>query len=156
MSFVLSCTLSHRIAAVGLVASAQLIPFKWCPDRRPVPMIDFHGTSDPEAPYRGGSSWVAPGHKGFEDQLAFVASWAQRNRCAPKPRDSVIAADVTRRVYTNCANNADVQLYTVHGGGHTWPGGGHHPEWFVGRMSYSIDASSLMWSFFREHPLPGK
>jgi polyhydroxybutyrate depolymerase len=65
----------------------------------------------------------------------------------------LIAVDVTRRVYANCANNADVQLYTVHGGGPTWPGGGHHPEWFVGRMSYSIDASQVMWEFFRDHPL---
>ena len=153
MSFVLSCTLSDRIAAVGLVASAQLLPFKWCTDRHPVPMIDFHGTSDPEAAYRGGTSWVVPGNKRFPDQLAWTANWGERNGCAPKPRDSVIAADVTRRVYTNCANNADVQLYTIQGGGHTWPGGGHHPEWFVGRMSYSIDASKVMWAFFREHPL---
>ena len=157
MSFVLSCTLSHRIAAVGLVASAQFLPFKWCTDRRPVPMIDFHGTSDPEVAYRGGTSWVVPGkNTRFPDQLAWVANWAQRNRCAPTPRDSVIAVDVTLRVYTHCANNADVQLYTVHGGGHTWPGGGHHPEWFVGRVSYSIDASSVMWAFFRDHPLMTK
>ena len=153
MSFVLSCTLSRRIAAVGLVASAQLLPFTWCTDRRPVPMINFHGTSDPEAPYKGGSSWVAPGKTGFANQLTWTASWARRNRCAPTPRDSMIAVDVTRRVYANCANNADVQLYTVHGGGHTWPGGGHHPEWFVGRMSHSIDASQVMWEFFRDHPL---
>ena len=156
MSFALSCTLSHRIAAVGLVASAQLLPFKWCTDRHPVPMIDFHGTSDPEAPYRGGSSWVAPGQKGFADQVAFVANWAQRNKCAPRPRDSRVAPDVVRRVYTRCANGADVELYTIEGGGHTWPGGGHHPEWFVGRMSYSIDASQVMWAFFRQHPLSTK
>jgi polyhydroxybutyrate depolymerase len=150
MSFVLSCTLSHRIAAVGLVASAQLLPFKWCTDRHPVPMIDFHGTSDPEAPYRGGSSWVA---QGFADQIGFVAAWAQRNKCASSPTDSRVAPDVVRRVYTRCANGADVELYTIEGGGHTWSGGGHHPEWFVGRMSYSIDASQVMWEFFREHPL---
>jgi len=54
MSFALSCTLSHRIAAVGLVASAQLEPFKWCPDPHPVPMINFHGTADPVTPFRGG------------------------------------------------------------------------------------------------------
>ena len=30
MAFVLSCTLSDRIAAVGMVASAQLLPFDWC------------------------------------------------------------------------------------------------------------------------------
>jgi polyhydroxybutyrate depolymerase len=153
MSFALSCTLSHRIAAVGLVASAQLLPFKWCTDRHPVPMIDFHGTADPETPYRGGTSWVAPGHKGFASQLIWAASWAQRNKCAPRPTDSRIAPDVVRRVYTRCANGADVELYTIEGGGHTWPGGGHHPEWFVGRMSYSIDASQLMWEFFRQHPL---
>jgi polyhydroxybutyrate depolymerase len=156
MSFALSCTLSNRIAAVGLVASAQLMPFKWCTDRHPVPMINFHGTADPEAPYKGGSSWVVRGEMRFPNQLTWTANWAQRNRCAPKPRDTVIAADVTRRAYTNCANNADVQLYTIQEGGHTWPGGGHHPEWFVGRTTYSIDASSLMWAFFREHPLRTK
>jgi polyhydroxybutyrate depolymerase len=153
MSFILSCTLSDRIAAAGLVASAQFLPFKWCTDRRPVPMINFHGTADPEVRYRGGTSWVVPGHSGFPDQLAWTANWARRNGCAPEPRDTVIAPDVTRRAYTNCANNADVQLYTILDGGHTWPGGGHHPEWFVGRMTHSIDASQVMWEFFREHPL---
>jgi polyhydroxybutyrate depolymerase len=64
-----------------------------------------------------------------------------------------VAPDVTRRIYTRCANDATVVLYTIEGGGHTWPGGGRVPEWFAGRTSYSIDASSLMWAFFREHPL---
>jgi polyhydroxybutyrate depolymerase len=156
MSFALSCTLSHRIAAVGLVASAQLLPWKWCTDRHSVPMIDFHGTADPEVPYEGGTSWVAPGYKHFPNQLTWVANWAQRNRCAPKPVDSVVAPDVTRRVYTHCADDAAVVLYTIQGGGHTWPGGGPMPEWYVGRTSHSIDASRLMWDFFREHRLQGK
>lgn len=152
MSFALSCTLSHRIAAVGLVASAQLLPFKWCTDPHPVPMIDFHGTADPEAPYQGGMSWVARGRR-FPGQVSWAASWAQRNRCAPRPTDSRVAPDVIRRVYTGCANGAAVELYTIEEGGHTWPGGGHHPEWFVGRTTYSIDASQVMWEFFRDHPL---
>lgn len=156
MSFGLSCTLSHRIAAVGLVASAQLVPFKWCPDRHPVPMINFHGTSDPATPYHGGTSWVAPGYRRFPSQLTWTANWAHRNGCAPNPVDSVVAADVTRRAYMHCADNADVVLYTIHGGGHTWPGGGRVPEWFAGSTTYSIDASSLMWAFFREHPLRRK
>lgn len=153
MSFVLSCTLSHRIAAVGLVASAQFLPWKWCTDRRAVPMIDFHGTADPEVPIRGGASWVLPGDKRFPDQLTWTANWAQRNRCAPNPVDSAVAPDVTRRAYTNCADDAAVVLYIVHGGGHTWPGGGRMPEWFVGPTNRSIDATSLMWAFYREHPL---
>ncbi|MCA1826515.1 MAG: PHB depolymerase family esterase [Myxococcales bacterium] len=151
MAFVLSCTLSDRIAAVGTVGAAQLLPFSWCPDRRPVPMINFHGTDDRAAPYKGGASWVTS--EPFPGVLAWTREWARRNRCAPNASDSAVAEDVTRRAYRGCAGDADVVLYTVQGGGHTWPGGTPMPEWFVGRTSDSIDASSLMWEFFRQHPL---
>ena len=151
MSFVLSCTMSDRIAAVGLVAAAHLLPWEWCTDRRPVPMIAFHGTADPEVPYNGGRTWVAP--ERFPSIPTWTANWARRNRCAPNPLDSAVAADVIRRAYTNCADDAAVVLYTVRGGGHTWPGGKPLPQWFAGRTTQSIDATSLMWAFFREHPL---
>jgi polyhydroxybutyrate depolymerase len=65
----------------------------------------------------------------------------------------VVATDITRREYPNCADDAAVVLYTIEGGGHTWPGGKPLPEWFVGPTSNSIDATSLMGDFFREHPL---
>ncbi len=151
MAFVLSCTLSDRIAAVGMVAAAQLLPFSWCTDRRPVPMIAFHGTADRAAPYNGGASWVTP--RPFPDVRAWTANWAERNRCASQHIDSAVATDVIRREYTSCADGAAVVLYTVLEGGHTWPGGGPLPEWFVGTTSNSIDASSQMWAFFREHQL---
>ena len=57
MSWVLSCGLSDRIAAVGLVAAAHLLPWSWCNDSSPMPMIAFHGTADTAAPYDGGASW---------------------------------------------------------------------------------------------------
>src|SRR3989441_5213315 len=38
MAFVLSCTLSDRVAAVGMVAAAQSLPSSWCTDHRPVPI----------------------------------------------------------------------------------------------------------------------
>ena len=151
MAFVLSCTLSERIAAVGMVAAALFLPWSWCTDERAVPMIAFHGTADRAVPYHGGKSWVAPSV--FPDIPTWVATWARRNRCAPNPIDSAVAADVTRRSYTNCADNAAVVLYTVQGGGHTWPGGGPAPEWFVGTTTRSIDATGQMWAFFREHRL---
>ncbi len=155
MAFVLSCTLSHRIAAVGMVGSAYLLPWSWCTDSRPVPMIAFHGTADRQTPYNGGKVWFAP--KPFPSIPAWTANWARRNRCAPNPIDAVIAADVTRRSYTHCADDADVVLYTIQGGGHTWPGGGEPlPEWFVGSTTHNIDASGLMWAFFRDHPLSRK
>ena len=154
MTFVLSCTLSHRIAAVGMVAAAQLLPWKACTDPRPVPMITFHGTADPVTPYTGGKAWVSP--RAFPHIPTWTANWARRNRCAPIPVDSDVAANVTRRRYTGCADNASVELLTIRGGGHDWPGGGPLPEWLCGPVSRGLDASSRMWAFFREHRLPAK
>jgi polyhydroxybutyrate depolymerase len=155
MSFALSCTLSDRIAAVGMVGAAQTLPWRWCTDEKPVPMIAFHGTADSAVPYNGGSSWISPGQ--WPNVPNWVANWAKRNRCGSNPLESKAAPDVTRREYTGCADDAAVVLYTIQGGGHTWPGGLPLPEWFVGRTTRSIDATSLMWAFFVEHPrrLPG-
>jgi polyhydroxybutyrate depolymerase len=154
MTFVLSCTLSDRIAAAGLVAAAQTLPWSWCTDRRPVPMIAFHGTADPMVPYNGGTSWITP--DSFPGVSNWARNWARRNRCAPTPTESAVAADVTRREYTHCADDASVVLYTIRGGGHSWPGGKPMPEWFVGSTSRSINATSQMWAFFRAHRLGGK
>jgi len=151
MSFGLSCALSDRIAAVGMVGAAHMLPWSRCTDRRPVPMIAFHGTSDSMAPYEGGRSTITPDP--LPNIPSWTAKWARRNGCSLEPVDSKVAADVTRREYSSCAENAGVVLYTVHGGGHTWPGGGPLPEWFAGPTSRSIDATRLMWEFFREHPL---
>lgn len=150
MAFVLSCTMSNRIAAVGMVGAAQLLPWSACMDHRPVPMIAFHGTADKFAPYQGGTSWIA--QRPFPNVLTWTANWARRNGCGPRPVESVIAADVSRLAYTNCTDHADAVLYTIHGGGHTWPGGGPMPEWFAGRTSHGVDATRQMWAFFREHP----
>ncbi|HET9634465.1 MAG TPA: PHB depolymerase family esterase [Gemmatimonadaceae bacterium] len=173
MSFALSCALSNRIAAVGLVAAAETLPWSWCmreaggerregrgerreaggerrEAERPVPVISFHGTADPVVPYNGGASWISP--RPFPSVPRWSANWAQRNRCVGKPVESRVSGDVTRVEYTGCAGNASVVLYTIQGGGHTWPGGKALPEWFVGRTAQSIDATSLMWAFFTAHP----
>ena len=152
MAFALSCTLSSRIAAVGTVAAAQSLPWSSCTDSRPVPMITFHGTADRFMPYSGGSSPIAPGT--FPSVSTWTANWARRNRCGPNPVESVVAADVTRLEYTNCADDAAVVLYTIRGGGHTWPGGEPMPESIAGSTSSGIDATGQMWAFFGEHRLP--
>jgi len=149
MAFVLSCTMSDRLAAVGMVAAAQTLPWSWCKDRRPVPMIVFHGTADPVIPYGGGESWLAP--QTFPSVPLWAAKWARRNACSPQPVESTIVSGVTLREYTGCADNATVALYTLHGGGHSWPGGTPLPEFLVGPTTRSIDATRIMWKFFRDH-----
>ena len=150
MAFALSCRLSDRIAAVGAVAAAQTLPWDWCGNARPVPTVAFHGTADPFAPYQGGSSPIS------SDQFPNIRDWtarvARRNQCKGHPSDTRITASVQRLDYTNCAENADVILYTVEGGGHTWPGGKPLPESMVGRTTRDINATREMWTIFVQHP----
>jgi len=157
MAFVLSCVVSDRLAAVGMVAAAQALPPGWCRATRPVALIAFHGTADSLVPYNGGRfgdplNPVKPVSPAVRD---FVASWAGRNQCDAGPVESTVAPDVTRLEYLDCAEGASVVLYSVGGGGHTWPGGKPLPEWRVGPNSSSIDATGEMWTFFRAHPLRG-
>lgn len=152
MAFTLSCTMPHRIAAVGMVAAARDEPWSSCGDTVPVPVIAFHGTADPLVPYAGGGpSWLSP--RPFPSVTEWTAEWARRNRCGPAPVVTVVAADVTRREYVGCADSAAVVLYTIRGGGHTWPGARPLPKWLVGATTRSIDATELIWTFFQEHPL---
>jgi polyhydroxybutyrate depolymerase len=149
MSFALSCALPD-IAAVGLVSSAQTLPASWCESKRPVPMIAFHGTEDRFTPYLGGWSPV-PNAPMFPSIPSLTASWARRNGCASGPKRERIASDGLRTTYEACPNGADVTLYTIEGGGHTWPGGADL-GWMLGKTTRSIDATRLEWQFFKTHP----
>ena len=152
MAFVLSCTLSDRIAAVGLVSAGIDPGWSWCTDHNPVPVIAFHGTADPICPYNGGPSKLGGGI--FPKIPDVMATWSRRNQCGSTPVQSTVAADVSRLQYKGCAKDASVELYTIEGEGHQWPGGKRvSAEWMVGRYSHSIDATRTMWAFFSEHQL---
>ena len=153
MAFVVSCTLSDRIAAIGAVAAAQSLPWTWCKDERPIPMIAFHGTQDTIVPYQGGKVAIAP--LPFPSVPGWAAQWARRNGCKARS-ESVPARDVTRLEYTGCAEHASVVLYTLEGAGHQWFGGRAMPEWMVGPMSNQVDATRTMWEFFSRHRLPDR
>jgi polyhydroxybutyrate depolymerase len=149
MAFELSCRLSSRIAAMGAVAGAQRAVWQ-CRDDTPVPTVAFHGTADRLAPYYGRGSPIAP--VALSGIPAWTARVAQRNQCTGGPTDTRVTPNVRRLAYSGCAHNADVALYTIEGGGHTWPGGMQLPEWFVGPTTEEISASGLMWEFFVQHP----
>jgi polyhydroxybutyrate depolymerase len=83
----------------------------------------------------------------------WTSKWARRNHCQANPVESVVAADVVRLEYMGCADDAEVVLYTIRGGGHSWPGGKPMPEWLVGSTNNTIDASREMWAFFARHAL---
>ncbi len=150
MAFVLACALSERIAAMGSVAGAYSFPAEACQLSRAVPMIFFHGTADPIVPFTGGKS-----ARGFT--FPSVPDWvrlaAERSGCAPAPVELPPSGEVSGIKYTGCEQGAEIVFYTVHGGGHSWPGGKPLPRWIVGRTSQDIHASQVMWEFFSRFSL---
>ena len=112
---------------------------------RPFPLLHVHGTADNVIPYEGSST--------FPSVDRVVSEWAENNRCVSPSAEEPPTSEpqdpntVTTLEYTNCAvytgesiaeRVADVQLYRVHGGGHSWP----------------ATASAAIWEFFSQHELP--
>ena len=56
--------------------------------------------------------------------------------------------------YAGCEEDATVVLYTIDGGGHTWPGGWPIPG--VGKTSKHIDATEELWRFLQGYRLEGQ
>lgn len=53
------------------------------------------------------------------------------------------------------APKALAERMTIHGAGHTWPGGLQYlPERRVGRTSRDVSANEVIWEFFKRHPMP--
>jgi hypothetical protein len=84
-----------------------------------------------------------------------LAVWAGRNGCDAAPRIEEVADDVQRFSWTGCSGEADVQLYVIEGGGHSWPGSdvSMAAEAMIGPTSRSIRADELISAFFRDHPM---
>lgn len=151
MAYLLGCGLANRIAAIGGVAGAYAYPIDDCQPARPVPMIAFHGTADAIVPY-GGGDVQGPGVS-LPSVPGWVAAWAALNGCDAVPSDLPARGEVSAIRYTGCDQGADVEFYTIAGGGHTWPGGEPMPAWIVGHTTRDLDATRAMWDFFRRFAL---
>jgi len=154
MAYRLASDIPDRIA--GIAAVAALMPAQLALPSRPVPMLTIHGTDDPLVPYKGGAVQVGMLQRGaVRSAMETLRVWAEANRCGGEPStellDDVDPSDrmsVQRTLYRDCM--APVVLYTVIGGGHTWPGGWQYlGERMIGKTSRDIDACQVIWEFFR-------
>lgn len=151
----LGCDLSDKIAAIAPVAGVLGIPRATCNPRRPVPVLEFHGTADPIVPYNGGTP-ISPVNFGgpvvFRSVVESIAAWRTKNDCLGTGKNIYSQGDATCVDYDTCSAGADVTLCTIDGGGHTWPGG--VPIAILGKTSTDISATDTMIDFFAAHPMP--
>ncbi|NLT73576.1 MAG: hypothetical protein GXX94_05190 [Chloroflexi bacterium] len=149
LCYVLACERPELFAAVGMIAGAYLHRCTERLDRRPVPAVVFHGTDDRIVPYQGGIAGMA--RVRFPSIPQWVERLARRNGIRTSPRPLPAQGDVQGLHYGSGAT--EILFYTVKGGGHTWPGGSGPLSARAGYRTPHIDATRVMWDFFRRHTL---
>jgi polyhydroxybutyrate depolymerase len=132
MSTVLACRMADRIAATVLFAPGVggIGP---CRPARAISVLEIHGTADPIVPYRGSAI------------PAFVAGWARRDGCAPRPRVRHTGATVTHMTWPGCRRGAQVQ--------HLRLTGGRHIELLDELRAAGVDPAGTAWRFLSAHHL---
>ena len=144
-----ACASGDRYASIALV-TVEVFPGA-C---EPMPVIAFHGTADPVVPYGRGGDEVGDvdGLNGrLPPTLDNIESWADNGGCDPEPEITEIGDDVELRRFTGCDEGVGVELYTIAGGGHTWPGADVDiaaPE----ATTDTIDTTQLALDWFEAHP----
>ena len=147
MSYKLACSLSAKITAIAPVTgNMATIQQTTCVLTKAIPVLHFHGTTDPIVDYNGSL--------GIPSVETTVNWWATKNNCATTPSQTnlpdITTSDnstATKIQYNACRNGAEVSLYKINGGGHTWPGA-TIPLPAFGNTNKDIKASALIWQFF--------
>ncbi len=151
----------ERADLVAAIAQVSGTASSATASRRPVrsvAVLSFHGTADRLARYEGGLARTATARilirgsratsVGVDDWAAF---WVGVNGAQPGPVAESIPPDVTVRSWPGPTPGSDVVFYRIEGGGHTWPGSRWTvPQFLLGRVSRTIDASEIIWTFFRD------
>ncbi|MEU1724550.1 PHB depolymerase family esterase [Nonomuraea sp. NPDC005692] len=149
----LVCALDGRLSGVAAVAGIPIA--QPCAHPAPTTIIAFHGTADRLVPYDGGHP--EPGGE-LQHLAALIVlppveqtmnAWAAAQRCS-SPATSHPLRRVRLRLWTSCPRGATLGLYTVDGGGHTWPGPIELPG--LGDTARDLDASRLILDTFDRAP----
>lgn len=155
----LALKLSDRIAAIAPVAGgiAKELDTAFAP-KHPVAVLILQGRDDPLMPYGGGT--VARTRGEIVPTERALALWREADglKGAAKqtdlpdtdPRDG---CRVTQRRWTGGKAGTEVQILDFAGGGHTWSGGKPYlPPAFIGKTCRDVDATEVIWAFFKAHP----
>jgi len=147
MSYYLACNLPNRFAAIASVTGSMLNGWFTCVPGRPFPVMEIHGTNDATVPYLGDAT--------FANIDTVVKKWRKYNNCIATPSVTNVpnintsdGATAINYKYTGGTNGAEVELYKVINGAHTWPG-----TFPIGTTCQDFNASVEIWRFFRKYKL---
>lgn len=123
----------------------------------PVSVVILQGVDDPLVPYDGGPIKF---NRGQTVSTASTArKWVEHDGCKEPVVEDLPDKDpddgtrVKKTTWSGGRDGAEVVLYTIEGGGHTWPGGSQYlPKVMIGRVCKDVDATPLIWDFFLRHP----
>jgi len=142
MAYRLGCDLADQIAAIAPISAAQ--ETEDCQPSRPISVIHFHGIGDKLNPYDGGSRFTS-----VKDSIQF---WVNQDDCPTQPVTGR-SGSIVHDIYAPCVQGTSVELYTIEGGEHAWPGG-EAVSAEIGKPTMEISATQVMWEFFMVHPMP--
>ena len=136
MTHKLAGALASKVAAVAAVAGqATTAEMNRLNPSRPVAVLHIHMLDDHSLEYAGGEINGVP----YPPVETLMAKWVSLNHCDPNPSYFGIGEEVSGRRWSADGSHADVVLYTISTGGHTWP-------------TDPVSATEVIWEFFREHP----
>lgn len=138
----LACAAGARFAGLVTVAgSYRNLP--GCESRRPLSVLEIHGTADAVVPYNGIPSQPR------STILTWLRGWTARDGCVPGPRRTVEARNVLRLTWDRCRGGAVVEHLRLIGGRHAWPGATPPDP----GPNLGVSASGEAWEFLRHRRL---
>lgn len=148
MSYRLACEAADIFAAIAPVAGT--LNYSPCNPSEPVAVIHFHGTDDKHVQYEGGVGPESIVQVDFASVADSIGFWVAFNGCDSQPVTNQFD-EVQHEVWEGCEGGSSVELYTIFGGQHAWPGS-DSPGWVGGdEPSQSVSATQLIWEFFAGH-----
>ncbi len=151
MSYELACKVPEKFAAIASVTGSMVSNIDCDLNTSGMPVLQIHGTDDPIVDYDG-SFGIMP----IEDVIEF---WVDKNSCdidsvtlTPIPDTNMDDnSTVEHIIHSSCHREANVELFKVIGGAHTWPGA----ALVIAATNYDINASEEIWKFFNRYTIDG-
>jgi polyhydroxybutyrate depolymerase len=159
MTYRVAREMTSTFAAIASVSSAIPEDQKVLQDpSEPIPVLIMQSTDDPLIPFNGGAGAFNTGMMAPTRET--IDYWVKINHANSTPLTTQLpdvdpsdGTTITHESYAaQGAGTAPVEYYQVNGGGHTWAGGNQYArERLIGKTSRDVDASALIWEFFKQY-----